>query len=221
MWNVRDGSVVRDLLTGITGVWQVVFEARWCVAASNRNDATVLDVWDFGNEADEDWVGEPAGSIYDEEEEDEDDMGTARIRRMTTTVVEDEDQEDAMDQDVIVPSDVDSADIEIDVEEQPRQRRHRSRGGGDVDVDDADSPGDQSGRLLEGVEASRWAPAGTTSNTGTNRTNPTQGRPLRGGNGGPNAAGPSRRVPAVAFGRTLRTNDETPTRPRTRGVRRR
>ncbi|KAF9261435.1 WD40 repeat-like protein [Marasmius fiardii PR-910] len=39
---------VRDLLTGITGVWQVAFEGRWCVAASNRNDQTVLDVWDFG-----------------------------------------------------------------------------------------------------------------------------------------------------------------------------
>ena len=53
MWNIRDGTVVRDLLTGITGVWQVVFEGRWCVAATNRNDATVLDVWDFGNEDDE------------------------------------------------------------------------------------------------------------------------------------------------------------------------
>ncbi|KAJ3788239.1 WD40-repeat-containing domain protein [Lentinula aff. detonsa] len=39
--------VVRDLLTGITGVWQVAFEGRWCVSASNRNDVTVLDVWDF------------------------------------------------------------------------------------------------------------------------------------------------------------------------------
>ncbi|KAF9048159.1 WD40-repeat-containing domain protein [Rhodocollybia butyracea] len=39
--------VVRDLLTGITGVWQVAFEGRWCVSASNRNDITVLDVWDF------------------------------------------------------------------------------------------------------------------------------------------------------------------------------
>lgn len=38
---------VRDLLTGITQVWQVAFEGRWCVAASNRNDQTVLDVWDF------------------------------------------------------------------------------------------------------------------------------------------------------------------------------
>jgi hypothetical protein len=71
MWNVKDGTVVRDLLTGITGVWQVVFEGRWCVAASNRADATVLDVWDFGYEGDgkdeEGWVGEPCGGVYDED----------------------------------------------------------------------------------------------------------------------------------------------------------
>lgn len=226
MWNVRDGSVVRDLLTGITGVWQVVFEGRWCVAASNRNDATVLDVWDFGNEEDEDWVGEPTGGIYDEDEfseddDDEDDMGTIRIRRMTAVGAEDQDLEDAMDQDVVVPSDIDSVDIEIDVEDQPRQRRHRSRG--DVDGDDADSLG----RPLEGVEASRWAPAvtETTTTAGSSRTHSIQGgRVLRGGNGGASATGPSRRTGAagasVAFGR-LPINDETPTRPRIRGVRRR
>lgn len=67
MWNIRDGTVVRDLLTGITGVWQVVFEGRWCVAASNRNDATVLDVWDFGTDVDDDWVGEPPNGCYDDE----------------------------------------------------------------------------------------------------------------------------------------------------------
>ena len=50
IWDIRDGSVVRDLLTGIVCVWQVVFEGRWCVAASNREDATVLDIWDFGTE---------------------------------------------------------------------------------------------------------------------------------------------------------------------------
>ena len=82
MWNVRDGTVVRDLLTGISGVWQVVFEGRWCVAASNRNDTTVLDVWDFGNENDDEWVGEPPGWQYDEdgsdeEEEEEESLRTA------------------------------------------------------------------------------------------------------------------------------------------------
>ena len=74
------------------GVWQVVYEGRRCVAASNRGDGTVLDVWDFskvegekyvdGNEegegeGEEGLVGEVVGGVYDnnvfaEEEEDVD-----------------------------------------------------------------------------------------------------------------------------------------------------
>jgi F-box and WD-40 domain protein CDC4 len=85
MWNVHDGLVVRDLLTGITGVWQVVFEGRWCVAASNRNDTTVLDVWDFGNEGDEERVDDE-DELGEDEGEDDVDVGTIRIRRMTAAV---------------------------------------------------------------------------------------------------------------------------------------
>ncbi|KAI9572280.1 cell division control protein 4 [Boletus coccyginus] len=70
MWNIRDGTVVRDLLTGIDGVWQVVFEGRCCVAATNRNTTTMLDVWDFGTDGDDDWIGEPPGG--DDTEEDSD-----------------------------------------------------------------------------------------------------------------------------------------------------
>ncbi|KAG1863640.1 WD40-repeat-containing domain protein [Suillus subalutaceus] len=62
MWNVRDGTVVRDLLTGIQGVWQVVFEGRWCVAASNRNPAT------------DEWIGEPPSGFYDDDTEEEDEV---------------------------------------------------------------------------------------------------------------------------------------------------
>ncbi|THH20907.1 hypothetical protein EW146_g562 [Bondarzewia mesenterica] len=104
MWDIRDGTIVRDLLTGIIGVWQVVFEGRWCVAASNRMDSTMLDVWDFGNgEEDEDWLGEPAGGIYDEDDTEDKD--------------EDEDMEqadaDAMDQDLdIVPSEAEMTEEE-------------------------------------------------------------------------------------------------------------
>lgn len=66
LWDVRDGSIVRDLLTRIIGVWQVAFEGRWCVAASSRQDATALDVWDFGYGTDDkDWIGESAMDIYD------------------------------------------------------------------------------------------------------------------------------------------------------------
>ena len=108
MWNIRDGTVVRDLLTGITGVWQVVFEGRWCVAASNRDNATFLDIWDFGDEDDEDWLGEPPGELYDEdifgddEYEDEVDMKTRNLSGME---VKDDDQEqadiDTRDQDLV------------------------------------------------------------------------------------------------------------------------
>ncbi|VDB82864.1 unnamed protein product [Peniophora sp. CBMAI 1063] len=74
MWNIQDGTVIRDMLTNIVGVWQVVFEGRWCVAASNRPEATVLDVWDMGSGVqDDDWIGEPASGIYDEDETDDED----------------------------------------------------------------------------------------------------------------------------------------------------
>ncbi|RDB22311.1 Cell division control protein 4 [Hypsizygus marmoreus] len=237
MWNVRDGTVVRDLLTGITGVWQVVFEGRWCVAASNQNDTTMLDVWDFGNENDEDWIGEPPGGMYDEdgfseaEDEDEDELGTPRIRRMTATDDEDEEQEqadvDAMDQDLLIPSDSEPGDIDIDVEEHERQHRTRSGGGevSDADFDD----GESSGHLSEGVEASRWAPAPavTTTTASSSRVTSNQpGRPSR--LSGSTGAHHTRRAGGAAAGgsstftqRTLPSNDETPTRPRTRAPRRR
>ena len=75
LWNISDGTVVRDLLTDISKVWQVVFEGRWGVAAGIRNDATVIDVWDFGNEDDEDWVGEPGEGLYDEDVFSDDELG--------------------------------------------------------------------------------------------------------------------------------------------------
>jgi F-box and WD-40 domain protein CDC4 len=132
MWNVRDGTVVRDLLTGITGVWQVVFEGRWCVAASNRNDTTVLDVWNFGKEDDDDWVGEPPGGIYDEDSEDEDD-----------------DQEqadvDAMDQD-LVPSESESVDVDDRAEDEEDEEEEEGQEDSDIES-------------MEGVQASKWAPS--------------------------------------------------------------
>src|ERR1700733_13784805 len=30
LWDTRDGTVMRDLLTNIMGVWQVVFDERFC-----------------------------------------------------------------------------------------------------------------------------------------------------------------------------------------------
>lgn len=115
MWDIRDGTEVRDLLTGIVGVWQVVFEGRWCVAASNRNDSTVLDVWDFGKEeggevCGEEWAGEPPGGLYDEDSEDDLDRAEA----------------DAMDEDPeIAPSeaeDTDAAEQDLGVEDEDDDR---------------------------------------------------------------------------------------------------
>ncbi|KAH0583484.1 hypothetical protein H2248_009112 [Termitomyces sp. 'cryptogamus'] len=243
MWDIRDGTVVRDLLTGITGVWQVVFEGRWCVAASNRSDTTVLDVWDFAKEEDEEWVGEPSGGMYDEdgfseaEDEDEDVMGTRRIRRMFMDMPmasvdgdgdgdgdgsgdgEDAEDADAMDQDLLVDSDTEGSGvvdvIEIDDEGPPDRGPGlvaSSSHAGVREVVEA-LPDD-----VEGVGASRWAP--------TARANSSSERLTR-----VSASSTSKRTTtttqiqmqdAPPFGqRTLPSTDETPTRPRARGMRRR
>ncbi|EJD02157.1 cell division control protein 4 [Fomitiporia mediterranea MF3/22] len=73
MWDVKTGSFVKDLLNVIHGVWQVAFKGRWCVAASNRADHTMLDIWDFSRTALE---GEESGDVEDSfsvssDEEDE------------------------------------------------------------------------------------------------------------------------------------------------------
>ncbi|KAG6908578.1 hypothetical protein DXG01_004064 [Tephrocybe rancida] len=200
MWDMRDGGVVRDLLTGITGVWQVVFEGRWCVAASNRSDATVLDVWDFGKEEDGDWEGEPAGGMYDEEgfSEDEeaeadDALGTRRIRRWMKAREEggdDDEQEqadvDAMDQDLLVTSDTEeSGDIELDDEEEAEAG-------------------------VAGVAASRWAPSRGQGSSRLPRASASAPRRVQ-----------VQEAPAFGRERTLPSTDETPSRPRIRGSRRR
>jgi F-box and WD-40 domain protein CDC4 len=210
MWNIRDGTVVRDLLTGITGVWQVVFEGRWCVAASNRNDATVLDVWDFGNENDEDWLGEPPGGLYDEDifsDDGYDDEDDIKIKNIS---MEDEDDEqeqadiDAMDQDLVVSESDSVIEIELDESGQEIQQPH-----GDVSVEISE-PSDSLGS--EGVDASSWA---VTSAAPTTPSRYRSGK----------AGGPSRGIPFEAAGSSLSSmaatvrlppNDETPTRPRIR-----
>lgn len=44
MWNVTTGGFVKDLLTDLSGVWQVKFNARRCVAAVQRNNLTYIEV---------------------------------------------------------------------------------------------------------------------------------------------------------------------------------
>ncbi len=44
LWNVANGKFVRDLLTDLSGVWQVKFNERRCVAAVQRNNLTYIEV---------------------------------------------------------------------------------------------------------------------------------------------------------------------------------
>jgi F-box and WD-40 domain protein CDC4 len=44
MWNVNTGEFVKDLLTDLSGVWQVKFNERRCVAAVQRNALTYIEV---------------------------------------------------------------------------------------------------------------------------------------------------------------------------------
>ncbi|GAA5906217.1 hypothetical protein JCM8208_000665 [Rhodotorula glutinis] len=48
MWDVQTGEFVRDLLTSLTGVWQVSFDERFCVAAVSRNGRSEFEILDFG-----------------------------------------------------------------------------------------------------------------------------------------------------------------------------
>jgi F-box and WD-40 domain protein CDC4 len=44
MWDVDTGDCVRDLLTDLSGVWQVKFDDRRCVAAVQRGNLTYVEV---------------------------------------------------------------------------------------------------------------------------------------------------------------------------------
>ena len=47
MWNVANGEFTKDLLTDLSGVWQVKFNERRCVAAVQRNNLTYIEVSSF------------------------------------------------------------------------------------------------------------------------------------------------------------------------------
>jgi len=48
LWDIRTGAYIRDLVIGLSSVWQVSFHNNLLVAASNRQGNTVFDVFDFG-----------------------------------------------------------------------------------------------------------------------------------------------------------------------------
>ena len=51
LWDIRTGAYVRDLVIGISSVWQVSCFGNLLVAASNRQGSTMFDVFDFGHAA--------------------------------------------------------------------------------------------------------------------------------------------------------------------------
>ncbi|KAF9479274.1 YVTN repeat-like/Quino protein amine dehydrogenase [Pholiota conissans] len=235
MWNVRDGTVVRDLLTGITGVWQVVFEGRWCVAASNRNDTTVLDVWDFGTEDDDGWLGEPPNGLYDEDifsdnDDDDADDGPGGSRPKDNLDEDDEQEQadiDAMDQDLIASETDSVVEIEFD---QILSSRHTSVGrttaDGDAEISESISNvalgGEGREVPTEGVGASRWASSPQQARTSTASKSWRYPRgdfviPETGTR--PAASALQLNLAAGSSSTPLRqqpTFDETPTRPRVR-----
>lgn len=48
LWNIKTGECLKDLLVDLSGVWQVKFDERRCVAAVQRDNLTYVEVLDFG-----------------------------------------------------------------------------------------------------------------------------------------------------------------------------
>ncbi|KIL61298.1 hypothetical protein M378DRAFT_13603 [Amanita muscaria Koide BX008] len=246
MWDIREGTVVRDLLTSITGVWQVVFEGRWCVAASNTGEATMLDVWDFGLEHDDDWIGEPPTGIYDDDwfssDGDDDREADLRIRRYTSAnsscdVSKEKQKQKQIDVDAMDQDDSNAApgeaEIEIDVDGQAVDAVDGGGNSGghemvesmamrDLRSPDGESESSGAGTFVkdwsEGVSASRWSSTQpTVSSASISRSTSTDSGSGRHARG--SSVGPSSTVASARFPlpRAIMMNDETPTRPRIRG----
>ena len=189
MWDIRDGTFVRDLLSNVTGVWQVVSEGRWCVAASNRVDSTIIDIWDFGKDAngrdllsDTEWIGEPPFGDYDDssdEEEDEDDQADA----------------DAMDQDLeVIASD---PDPEMNDQSDASHGQLNEEGNRELAWQTPETS-----RTQEHSDRLHWAPLGMERAADISARDDTSSDV--------NEAGPSNHF------RNIPGNEETPTRPRMR-----
>ncbi|KIW14778.1 hypothetical protein PV08_07563 [Exophiala spinifera] len=48
LWNIKTGDCIKDLLSDLSGVWQVKFNERRCVAAVQRDGFTYIEVLDYG-----------------------------------------------------------------------------------------------------------------------------------------------------------------------------
>ena len=65
MWNVKTGECVRDLLTDLSGVWQVKFNERRCVAAVQRQHWTYIEVSSALNPGDVNMNTDPLLQVLD------------------------------------------------------------------------------------------------------------------------------------------------------------
>jgi F-box and WD-40 domain protein CDC4 len=81
MWDVREGTFTRDLLTGLTGVWQVAFDHRFCVAAVQRNGQSEFEILDFGAVDDIELAEDEPPLVKLEEDEFDSGLGALSGRR--------------------------------------------------------------------------------------------------------------------------------------------
>lgn len=69
MSDTRDGTMIKELLADVTGVWQVQFNERFYAVATNDQEHTFLNIWDFGSVGDADVH---AARRFDGEDESDD-----------------------------------------------------------------------------------------------------------------------------------------------------
>ncbi|BFZ60530.1 SCF ubiquitin ligase complex subunit cdc4 [Saitoella coloradoensis] len=79
MWDIKTGRFVRDLLTGLSNVWQIRFDDRRCVAAVQRDNLTWIEVLDFGAAAEGVPVEELGTRMVIQDDEMYDEEGNALI----------------------------------------------------------------------------------------------------------------------------------------------
>lgn len=56
IWDLNSGSMVRELSQPAEAVWRVAFESERCVVLASRSGRTVMEVWDFSPQEEDDEV---------------------------------------------------------------------------------------------------------------------------------------------------------------------
>ncbi|KAM0792516.1 hypothetical protein ACM66B_005186 [Microbotryomycetes sp. NB124-2] len=89
MWDVNDGTFTRDLITGLTGVWQVAFDERFCVAAVQRGGQSEFEVMDFGAVDDHEtsFSGIDEDKLEHDSASDDDGEGPSTYERRSTASI--------------------------------------------------------------------------------------------------------------------------------------